>query len=762
MDASAYNDWKLIGLSPLPMWAVLLLGGGILAGLAFSAWGLWREPSRRRRFLLIGLRGLAALCAIFFLLEPGFRRLQISKAKGRLAVLVDRSASMGFAAERGGNPRSEEVARYLESVAPALAELGQQYSVEYFGFDGDLAPLSLQALRAQEAKGGRTDILASLSALRAEESSGGKKWSGALLFSDGADNGELAAGGAARARKLLGDWGVPVSTFVVGKEGLADLAVERVRVDDFAFVRNSVSVDVDIRGRGFAGQQIPVVLRREGQLVATKTVQFKERDEHVPVSFQFTPDQTGRYVYTVEVPVYPDEAVADNNSRSFVLKVIRDRVRVLFVVGRPTWDERFLRGLLHQDPNVDLVSFYILRTLGDDPNVRNQERELSLIPFPMDEIFQAKLDTFDIVIFQNFGYTDPQLSIAMYERNLERYVSNGGGLLVIGGDRSFGEGRAGFHILGQALPVESVGMAASQESFKPRLTPEGQRHPITSIAPGASANEAGWNGLPPVPGSNLTRAKPGATVLLDHPLERPGGVSAPVLAIWDYGQGRSAALTIDSSWYWSFTSSRTGSPTRIYDRFWGNLLRWLVRDPELTQVRVTADPAAVDPGKPVAAVVSARNAAYEPAAGAQVTLELWSMKDKSRVATLSAAAGADGTVRLEFPPPPAGAYKLLAKASLAEKPLGEAEDAVAVRSVGSELSDASVRPEWLAQLAQVTGGKPYQLPSSGLPDFPKQPLPVVEVGRSKDEPLWDRWYYLAALAFFLAAEWVLRRRFGYI
>ena len=163
-----------------------------------------------------------------------------------------------------------------------------------------------------------------------------------------------------KARSELTDLGFPVSTFLVGSENLADLAVEEnVKVDDFAFVRNSLTVEVEVKGRGFAGREIPVVLRREGQVVATKTVTIHSDKQSEVVSFTFTPDQTGRFVYTVALPIFPEEAVTENNTRSFVLKVIRDRIRVLLVVGRPSWDERFLRGLLTQDANVDLVSFYI-------------------------------------------------------------------------------------------------------------------------------------------------------------------------------------------------------------------------------------------------------------------------------------------------------------------------------------------------------------------------------------------------------------------
>ena len=129
------------------------------------------------------------------------------------------------------------------------------------------------------------------------------------------------------------------------------------------------------------------------------------------------------------MPVFPDEAVTDNNTRSFVLKVIRDRVRVLLVVGRPSLGRalpaRPAAAGPQRGPGLASTSCARRRTT---PGVVNQERELSLIPFPMEEIFDTKLDTFDVVIFQNFGYAEPALSITEYERNLERYVYNGGAL----------------------------------------------------------------------------------------------------------------------------------------------------------------------------------------------------------------------------------------------------------------------------------------------------------------------------------------------
>ena len=130
------------------------------------------------------------------------------------------------------------------------------------------------------------------------------------------------------------------------------------------------------------------------------------------------------------------EAIAENNARAFLLKVIRDKIRVLQVTGRPSWDERFLRGLLKHDPNVDLVSFFILRTPTDVELVPSDE--LSLIPFPTEELFQEQLRSFDVVFLQNFNYGP--YGIGAYLGEISDYVEEGGGLAMIGGDLSFTSG----------------------------------------------------------------------------------------------------------------------------------------------------------------------------------------------------------------------------------------------------------------------------------------------------------------------------------
>lgn len=758
----SFDTWKLVSLSALPLAALAALVLALVLGVIFACWGVRHEVTRRRRWLLWALRVLAGTCALFFLLEPGLRRLQVARVKNRVAVLVDRSGSMAFPVEPRGESRNEAVANALESLRPEMEGLEDRYAFETWGFDPELSPSTVESLREVPPRAGRTDLFAALRAIKAGDSGDARKLSGVILFSDGVDNADLSGGLVGRPKQMLQQLGVPVTTVAVGKGGLTDLAVEAVKVDDFAFVRNSISAEVELHGRGFADQAVQVVLKREGQIVATKVAQFATDDETQTIKFTFTPDQTGRFVYTVSVPVYPAEVVAENNTRSFALKVIRDRVRVLLVAGRPTWDERFLRGVLRQDANVELISFYILRNGNDNSGALDEQRELSLIPFPREEIFQKKIDTFDVVIVLNFGSEDQQVSLQGYRDDLEKYVQNGGAFAYLGGDRSFGEQQSSVNPFEKVLPVSTAGPAAL-EPFQAKLTPAGQRHPITALGTGGLASDAAWAAFPPIPGMNLTRAKPGATVLLAHPTAAVDGQPAPLLTIAELGRGRTMAISTDGTWYWAFPSHATGAPNRNYERFWSNAIRWLVRDPDLTTLSVTADPPSVEPGKPVGVVVVARQPDYQPAPGAKVSVDLVDADDGHLVGQQSATVDEDGTAHLEFPPPAAGAYKVLGKATSKDgKPLGESSDAVAVRAVGPELADARVNTALLSEIAKTTGGAFFDSTSFSLSDVPLREPPLVEVGRSKDQPLSDRWYWLTLLVVILGLEWAVRRRFGYI
>jgi len=756
MDAPSLHTSEWLSLSPLPAWLLWLLALAILASLGFHAFGLRRQRNALMRRLLLGLRLLAVAMLLLFLLEPGQRSMTLAHLPGRMAVLVDQTASMQLPVHAGGPSRAQEAVKVVQTLLEQRAERPE--SIELFGFGDSLKPLTLASLREETPQAEHTDLLAGLRAL-SHATQGSKPLVGVVLVSDGADNTRLRHGMDAQAVEFLHSLHFPVSTVRVGEEKLADFAIERIQADGFAFVRSRLQVDASVRLRGLPGKKFTLLLKSEGQVLAAKEIQTALEEEVQTVSFEVVPDRTGRFVYTLTAEAAPEEVLTDNNERSFSLKVIRDRIRVLLVSGRPSWEERFLRGLLKEDANIELVSFYILRNHNDATEVSDESQEMSLIPFPMREIFDEQLSSFDVVLFQNFGYTEPQLMVSLYEGNLERYLFRGGAFLLMGGDRSLGESRQGFRELARALPIEAAGKADLQ-TFHPQLTPEGLRHPITAHGKDSEETKRLWAQLPALQGLNRTRAKPTATVLMEHPTLLAGAQKLPVFALWEYGRGRAAALMVDSTWRWAFLAQSTGTPSHSYERFFKNTLRWLTRDPELTPLQISADAPRFSTGKTVGATVKTRTVDYAPAPHTRVSIELLSSETQQRLQTLEIETDSQGHAHITFEGLERGAYKLLARnASAAEQ---ESQDAFIIEPLGEELLTARASSETLSAMAKATQGRFFISPAVSLREVPLHKPPPVEMGRSKDEPLWDKWYFFVFFVSCCVLEWVLRRRLGYL
>lgn len=770
MEQATFNDWRLVALSPLPGWVLGLLVLAAVVAL-LSAWrGLLVEKRKTRRRILLALRVLAAAVAVLLVFEPGIELLATSRVRARVAVLVDTSKSMQLPSRVAGPSRADAVKALLSNSADRRA-LEEKYQVDWYDFAEVASPTDpanlIDAAPSDELdpQANRTLILPALEEVT--RAAGGRPLAGVVLLSDGADNGGLeealrsgTKSDAAKAvRERLKELQTPVFAIDPSDGGLKDVAIGQVKADDFAFVRNTVDIEVDIVQQGYGQLDAPVVLERDGQVVVQTQVKATEKKPGRAV-LSFAPDTTGEFTYTVRTPVQAGEAVTTNNTHSFVLKVIRDRVRVLHVAGKPSWDERFLRQLLKRDPNVDLISFFILRTPTDLQVGTNDE--LSLIPFPTDEIFRKQLKTFDLVVFHDFTYRPYQM--AHYLPGIAEYVREGGSFLMLGGETSFAEGEYANTAIADILPVSlaSRGLAPTDAAFVPTLTEHGRRHPVTDLTPGDDANAEAWAQLPPLHGINRTTLREDSQALLVHPeITDAMGRPAPVVAVREVGRGRSMAVTADSTWEWSFAGAHAGRPPRAYDDFYQHAIRWLVRDPELTQVRLQAEKDTFHPGEPIALVARVRDRDYRPATGAQVHLEIADARTGTIGATLQGTVDDEGLSRLELKSLPDGPWRATVKATLDERELGEASDAFVVQEQGPEFGLPLPRPDLLRFVADATQGQYHAIAHAKLSTLPFKDPEIVEIGQRRSKPMWDRAWVLVLLCGLLGGEWLLRRRWGF-
>ena len=450
------------------------------------------------------------------------------------------------------------------------------------------------------------------------------------------------------------------------------------------------------------------------------------------------------------------------------MRVIRDKIRVLQVSGAPSWDVRALRQMLKSNPNVDLISFFILRTQDTISLVPNDE--MSLIPFPTRELFEQQLPSFDVIILQNFEYLP--YGIADYLENIRSYVEGGGGLVMLGGAQSFTSGGYYGTPVAAALPVELYGPFDSgpvldTQKFQPQITDAGALHPVTSLRYSSNDNLAAWRALPPLEGANLIAgAKPDATVLAVHPrLRTKSGKPMPVIVAGDYGKGRSLAFTTDSLWRYGFVAAgHNGDDGRQYTKLWENAIRWLIQDPDLRNLHVDSDAVEYVPGAPVRVAVRLLGRDYQPLPGGEVTLTVTRGADPAKataVSTQKLRVGDDGTQTVELGALGPGVYRVIGKATIGGR-LVDANDIFLVREGGSELDRPVGDRATLEAIAAATHGQALG-PVDTLPArLAFDPPRIIRVDRRTDVELWSRPGLLILVVGLLGLEWLLRQRSGYL
>lgn len=724
-----------------PTWVLWTSGAFALLALA-SAWPGRRELAQRLGEL--ALWAVALVGVLVVLARPVWVEESERTEPGRVAVLVDGSASMGILED--GTARSDVVPTLLEHVD------GQVDRVEVFTFGDELR---VGEPEAYDLPG--TDLEGALEAL--SERVTGEKLAALVLITDGLDRGLLRRRFRSEDRPIVPDLPGPLTIFQVGdRSELKDLAVRSIDTGGYAFLRHPFEIEAHIEGAGFEDTSVTATLSQDGATVTSTRVALDAEGKGV-VRFEVTPERAGRFAYEVSVPRFENDAVPANNTMPVVVRVVRDKIRILQVAGAPSWDVKFLRRFLKGDPSVDLVSFFILRT-GRDMDSRYAEDELSLIEFPVFDLFSTDLWTFDAVVFQNFDYQPYfQHRGGQLLANLQEYVvDNGGAVVMVGGDRSFGLGGYGGTPLGKILPVEvSNDQRPSLDKFEMVLTPAGQRHPITRLVPEQTENDVWWERLHAMDGTNrVLRARDDAAVLLTHPtLKDADGAGLPILSVREVGKGRTMALTVDSSWRWSMSEAAEGRGNQAYLRFWKNSLRWLMRDPTVSRVTVDTARENYGLGDEIRLVVRARDPGFAPLPGAVVKATI----DRGgEIVERTGTTTAAGDVVLTVPASRRGTHKVHVAVTSGTETVGEADTVFAVTARDPELDEVTPDAAFLSAFATRVDGVHHGPGVQG-------PVRVdATAGRPvtdrRETALWKAPLLSGLVVLFAGLAWIVRRRAG--
>src|SRR5262245_50285180 len=500
------------------LWAVIAAAALVAALLLAS----------RSRGAIVRCGALA--CLVLALANPSFTREDREPLSSVAAVVIDKSPSQSF------GDRAAQTEKAKQALTQRL---------------GRVPGLEVRTVEAGEANGETdgTRLFSALGAALADVPP--DRIAGAIFLTDGRVHDVPLDTGA------LG-FSAPVHALVTGHPNERDRRVALISAPRFGIVGQTQTVVFRIEDSGVGAGTAQVTIRRDGEVVeqqAVRTGTAVRAQIHLP--------HAGPNIVEIETDSLSGELTPVNNRAVVSIDGVRDKLRVLLVSGEPHAGERTWRNLLKSDANVDLVHFTILRP--PEKQDGTPINELSLIAFPTRELFQQKINEFQLIIFDR--YARQGVLPIIYFDNIAKYVRDGGAVMVAAGPDYAMPTSIWRTPLDSVLPAEPSGRM-TETPFVPRLTDLGKRHPVTR---GLDRGEdppywSHWFRLVD------TKAVTGTPIM-----RGPG--DKPLVVLAREGEGRIALLLSDHIWLWARGYENGGPHLDLLRR----LSHWLMKQPDLEE-----------------------------------------------------------------------------------------------------------------------------------------------------------------------------------
>jgi len=618
-----------IEFAPLVPWQ-LLAAGGVLALVLVALLG-WRRSRG------LAMRTLCMAAALGALANPTVKQEQRQPLSNIALVVSDTSASMTIAG------RPERASAALKALDLQLAHIP------------NLEVRHIEAGRNVDGGDHGTQLFAGVA--RALGDIPSDRLAGILLLTDGQIE-DVPKSPAALGTEA------PLHAILAGAEGEFDRRIEVTKAPRYGLVGSEATSEIVVRESGNGEQaNAPAHLKvkREGLPDLDIIAQVGE-SIRIPMVFP----HAGTNITEVELAPVPGELSEANNRVVLPAEGVRQNLRVLLVSGEPHAGERTWRNLLKSDASVDLVHFTILRPPSKQDGT--PINELSLITFPTRELFQEKIDDFDLIIFDR--YASHGILPSIYIDNIARYVENKGGAVLVAAGEDYATPASLFHTpLAEVLPAEPTG-SITEQPFKPQLTPLGRKHPVTAGLPGSVGDDPTWGRwFRTIDVTNTS----GSTVM-------SGASGKPLLVLDRRGKGRVALMLSDQAWLWA-RGFEGGGP---YEPLLRRLAHWLMKEPDLEEEHLTAR-----------------------ASGDKIVVERRSMGESVPASELTAPSGAKTIVAMA-PAGDPGIWRGIADAKEQGFYKAVSGDLTAVAMSGSqnarEMSELTATAAKLSGLVESTGG----------------------------------------------------------
>ncbi|MEN8681544.1 MAG: hypothetical protein ABF391_15980 [Akkermansiaceae bacterium] len=772
---------EIIWARPLSTAALIAIFAGIVVLSIFLYRKGWGLPLWLRVFLAVS-RILVLALIVATLLEPTAVRTESQTRVRSLPVLLDISESMSMKDQRKRPGDIVEAAAALGMVSledegeaerlvtgldtkqrQAIASssrldlgqaaltnsgkaifdsLGESMDLSYHLFGQSPRLVSDQDLKDLKATEPGTSIASSLEDV---SNSGGLPPAAIVLLTDGIDN--ASAQRSEAVLQDLGARGIPVYAVPLGLADPDDVAIRNIVMQEVAFSGDSVPVRVHLESRGYERRTARLAVSLNGRRVTQKTIRFTGGLQFEDIDFRVDVYEKGAAQIAITVEPFDDEVSIANNSVERSIRVVNEKINVLYIEGNARWEFRYLHAILKRDPRINAT--FIASNMGPEL-ARNSPEHIERFPVKRDEAFK-----YDLVILGDVDadfFTPEELGL------LEELIRDrGGSLLVLCGP---------MHTPASYVdtPVETmlpVRFAADEkweevsDSVFPVLTPEGRNSMVMTLENDKAENDRTWSRVAPLDHlPPLLGPKQGATVLAALSDENSSSQRYPLVAWQRYGTGKCLSIATDRLWRLRF---KTGD--KYHWRVWSQCIQFMTLSRlmgEHKRIRLETDRSIYPLDDQSRIYAHVLDDEFEPVvqSGFEVVVAGPDDNEVEQRIKLQPDRSHPGLYEGYFTPPAAGRYRI--EANDEDKDVSNTTE-FQVADFRKELTDTNMRSDHLERIAELTGGA--KLSVRDLPQL--QSLintdPVTTTVRS-ERPLWDNSLIVFLLVGLLGAEWIIRRR----
>jgi hypothetical protein len=627
------------GIAFTPLVPSLVLWIALAAIVVISALLLLGRP----RGAAVRIMALALI--LLALANPSFTREDREPLSSVAAVVIDKSPSQNF------GERTRETTKAQEALVDSLRKING---------------LEVRVVEAGQADGETdgTRLFGALSSALSDVPI--DRVAGAFLITDGRVH-DIPANATA-----LG-FQAPVHALITGRKDERDRRIAISAAPRFGIVGQSQTITYRLDDQGVSGQRAKVVVRYDGEVINERTV-LSGQTVNVDIDIK----HAGPNIVEIEASPLENELTLVNNRAVVAIDGVRDKLRVLLVSGEPHSGERTWRNLLKSDASVDLVHFTILRP--PEKQDGTPINELSLIAFPTRELFQQKINEFQLIIFDRYA-RQGVLPIAYFD-NIARYVRGGGAVLVSAGPDYASSTSIWRTPLDSVLPAEPVGV--TEKPFYAQLSDVGKRHPVTRGLEGSNTEPPHWSRFFRTVDTRNATSQPVMT----------GADGKPLLLLSRFGEGRVALLLSDHIWLWARGYEGGGPHLDLLRR----MSHWLMKQPDLDE-----------------------EALHLQVRGRDLVVQRQTMADSVAPVTVTSPAGTTRELTLSASEPGTWVASIPAN----ELGLWQATDGTlkALINVGptnpKEFSEVTSTTEMLMPLAQATGGDARRVVDGSSVELPR-------------------------------------------